>query len=78
MQVMGLVSGSGGRALIICHWFVIEFWRQEAVVGATRRWLAAPWREADQPQLNSDGGPLKDGRERVKPNFPARQGLLAV
>ena|SRR6185437_2189721 len=62
---MGLVSGGGDQALIICHWFVIEFFRHGEILGPTRRCLAAPWREADCPRLNSDGGPLSDCGESV-------------
>jgi hypothetical protein len=33
LQVTGPVSVPGSRALIICHWFVIEFCRHRAVYG---------------------------------------------
>jgi hypothetical protein len=67
---MGLVSGDGGRALNVCPSFVRQLGRHGAVLGATRRCVAAPWREADCPRLNSDGGPLSDGGERAQTELP--------
>ncbi len=46
MQVTGLVSGDGGRVLIICHWFVIEFWRHQVAGNVSRRCFSA-WLQAE-------------------------------
>jgi hypothetical protein len=53
---MGLVSGGGGRALIICPSFVREFGRHEAAVSVSRSSPLAPWAPvlADEIELGAD------------------------
>jgi len=53
------------RSLIICHWFVIEFWRQVAAGSVSRRCFSA-WLQAERGAEDEHRAPRADPARRAR------------